>query len=70
MRPVLITSLTVIAAMMPAAIGLGPGVESNRPQDIAEAIARISEQKVMGSGHLPPGDTPSSVTASLGRAAA
>ncbi len=31
MRPVLITSLTVIAAMAPAAIGLGPGVESNRP---------------------------------------
>jgi hydrophobic/amphiphilic exporter-1 (mainly G- bacteria), HAE1 family len=31
MRPVLITSLTVIAAMLPAAIGLGPGVESNRP---------------------------------------
>ena len=31
MRPVLITSLTVIGAMMPAAIGLGPGVESNRP---------------------------------------
>lgn len=31
MRPVLITSLTVIAAMTPAAIGLGPGVESNRP---------------------------------------
>jgi HAE1 family hydrophobic/amphiphilic exporter-1 len=31
MRPVLITSMTVIAAMMPAAIGLGPGVETNRP---------------------------------------
>lgn len=31
LRPVLITSLTVIAAMLPAAIGLGPGVESNRP---------------------------------------
>jgi len=31
MRPVLITSLTVIAAMMPAAIGFGPGVETNRP---------------------------------------
>jgi len=31
MRPVLITSLTVIAAMMPAAVGLGPGVETNRP---------------------------------------
>jgi len=31
MRPVLITSLTIIGAMLPAAIGLGPGVESNRP---------------------------------------
>jgi HAE1 family hydrophobic/amphiphilic exporter-1 len=31
MRPVLITSLTIIAAMLPAAIGLGPGVETNRP---------------------------------------
>jgi HAE1 family hydrophobic/amphiphilic exporter-1 len=31
MRPVLITSMTVIAAMAPAAIGLGPGVETNRP---------------------------------------
>ncbi len=31
MRPVLITSLTIIAAMMPAVIGLGPGVETNRP---------------------------------------
>lgn len=31
MRPVLITSLTVIAAMLPAAIGLGPGVETTRP---------------------------------------
>jgi HAE1 family hydrophobic/amphiphilic exporter-1 len=31
MRPVLITSLTIIGAMLPAAIGLGPGVETNRP---------------------------------------
>jgi len=31
MRPVLITSFTIIGAMMPAAIGLGPGVETNRP---------------------------------------
>jgi HAE1 family hydrophobic/amphiphilic exporter-1 len=31
MRPVLITSLTIIAAMLPAAIGLGPGIETNRP---------------------------------------
>jgi HAE1 family hydrophobic/amphiphilic exporter-1 len=31
MRPVLITSLTVIAAMLPAAVGVGPGIETNRP---------------------------------------
>ena len=31
MRPVLITSFTIIGAMLPAAIGLGPGVETNRP---------------------------------------
>jgi len=31
MRPVLITSLTIIGAMMPAAIGLGPGIETSRP---------------------------------------
>jgi len=31
LRPVLITSLTVIAAMLPAAFGVGPGVETNRP---------------------------------------
>lgn len=31
LRPVLITSLTVIAAMTPAAVGLGPGIETNRP---------------------------------------
>jgi len=31
LRPVLITTLTVIAAMLPAALGVGPGVEANRP---------------------------------------
>jgi len=31
LRPILITTLTVIAAMLPAALGVGPGVEANRP---------------------------------------
>ncbi len=31
LRPVLITSLTIIAAMFPAALGYGPGAETNRP---------------------------------------
>jgi HAE1 family hydrophobic/amphiphilic exporter-1 len=42
MRPVLITSLTVIAAMTPAVIGLGPGVESNRPLALVVVGGMIS----------------------------
>ncbi|MEK7206252.1 MAG: efflux RND transporter permease subunit, partial [Pseudomonadota bacterium] len=42
MRPVLITSLTVIAAMIPAVIGLGPGVESNRPLALVVVGGMIS----------------------------
>jgi HAE1 family hydrophobic/amphiphilic exporter-1 len=42
MRPVLITSLTVIAAMMPAAIGLGPGVETNRPLSLVVMGGMVS----------------------------
>jgi HAE1 family hydrophobic/amphiphilic exporter-1 len=42
MRPVLITSLTVIAAMLPAAIGLGPGVESNRPLSLVVMGGMVS----------------------------
>jgi len=42
MRPVLITSMTVIAAMMPAAIGLGPGVESNRPLSLVVMGGMVS----------------------------
>jgi HAE1 family hydrophobic/amphiphilic exporter-1 len=39
---VLITSLTVIAAMLPAAIGLGPGVETNRPLSLVVMGGMIS----------------------------
>jgi HAE1 family hydrophobic/amphiphilic exporter-1 len=42
MRPVLITSMTVIAAMMPAAIGLGPGVETNRPLSLVVMGGMVS----------------------------
>lgn len=42
MRPVLITSLTVIAAMFPAVVGLGPGVESNRPLALVVVGGMIS----------------------------
>jgi HAE1 family hydrophobic/amphiphilic exporter-1 len=42
MRPVLITSLTIIAAMMPAAIGLGPGVETNRPLSLVVMGGMVS----------------------------
>jgi HAE1 family hydrophobic/amphiphilic exporter-1 len=42
MRPVLITSLTVIAAMLPAAIGLGPGVETNRPLSLVVMGGMVS----------------------------
>ena len=42
MRPVLITSLTVIAAMMPAAIGLGPGVETTRPLSLVVMGGMVS----------------------------
>ncbi len=42
LRPVLITSLTVIAAMLPAVIGLGPGVESNRPLALVVVGGMIS----------------------------
>ena len=35
MRPVLMTSLTIILALLPAAIGLGAGAETNAPLSIA-----------------------------------
>ncbi len=35
LRPVLMTSLTIILALLPAAIGLGAGSETNRPLSVA-----------------------------------
>ncbi|MCC6916658.1 efflux RND transporter permease subunit [Nitrosomonas sp.] len=42
LRPVLMTSLTVILALLPAAMGLGAGAETNRPLSIAVIGGMIS----------------------------
>jgi hypothetical protein len=42
MRPVLMTSATVILALFPAALGLGAGAETNQPLSIAVIGGMIS----------------------------
>ena len=42
LRPVLMTSLTIILALMPAALGLGAGSETNKPLSIAVIGGMIS----------------------------
>jgi HAE1 family hydrophobic/amphiphilic exporter-1 len=42
MRPVLMTSATVILALFPAALGLGAGAETNQPLAIAVIGGMIS----------------------------
>jgi HAE1 family hydrophobic/amphiphilic exporter-1 len=42
MRPVLMTSLTVILALLPAAMGLGAGAETNRPLAVAVIGGMVS----------------------------
>jgi HAE1 family hydrophobic/amphiphilic exporter-1 len=42
MRPVLMTSATVILALTPAALGLGAGAETNQPLSIAVIGGMIS----------------------------
>lgn len=42
LRPVLMTSLTVILALLPAAMGLGAGAETNRPLAIAVIGGMVS----------------------------
>ena len=42
LRPVLMTSLTIILALLPAAIGLGAGSETNKPLSIAVIGGMIS----------------------------
>jgi len=42
MRPVLMTAISMIFGVMPAAIGLGPGAESRRPMAVATAAGMIS----------------------------
>jgi HAE1 family hydrophobic/amphiphilic exporter-1 len=42
MRPVLMTALSMIFGVLPAALGLGPGAESRRPMAIATAAGMLS----------------------------
>ena len=42
LRPVLMTSLTIILALLPAALGLGAGSETNKPLSIAVIGGMIS----------------------------
>ena len=42
MRPVLMTSLTIILALLPAALGLGAGAETNGPLSVAVIGGMIS----------------------------
>ena len=42
MRPVLMTSLTIILALLPAALGLGAGAETNGPMEVAVIGGMIS----------------------------
>jgi HAE1 family hydrophobic/amphiphilic exporter-1 len=42
MRPVLMTSATVILALLPASLGLGAGAETNQPLSIAVIGGMIS----------------------------
>jgi HAE1 family hydrophobic/amphiphilic exporter-1 len=42
MRPVLMTALSMIFGVLPAALGIGPGAESRAPMAIATAAGMFS----------------------------
>jgi HAE1 family hydrophobic/amphiphilic exporter-1 len=42
MRPVLMTAISMIFGVLPAAIGVGPGAESRRPMAVATAAGMLS----------------------------
>ncbi len=42
MRPVLMTALSMIFGVMPAALGLGPGAETRAPMAVATAAGMFS----------------------------
>ena len=42
MRPVLMTALSMIFGVLPAALGIGPGAESRAPMAVATAMGMFS----------------------------
>jgi HAE1 family hydrophobic/amphiphilic exporter-1 len=42
MRPVLMTAISMIFGVLPAAVGIGPGSESRAPMAIATALGMFS----------------------------
>jgi len=42
MRPVLMTAISMIFGVLPAALGIGPGAESRRPMAVATAAGMMS----------------------------
>jgi HAE1 family hydrophobic/amphiphilic exporter-1 len=42
MRPVLMTAISMIFGVLPAAVGIGPGAESRAPMAIATAMGMFS----------------------------
>jgi multidrug efflux pump subunit AcrB len=42
MRPVLMTAISMIFGVLPAAVGVGPGAESRAPMGIATGVGMLS----------------------------
>jgi HAE1 family hydrophobic/amphiphilic exporter-1 len=42
MRPVLMTALSMVFGVLPAALGIGPGAESRAPMAVATAAGMLS----------------------------
>jgi HAE1 family hydrophobic/amphiphilic exporter-1 len=46
MRPVLMTGISMIFGVLPAAIGIGPGAESRRPMGVATGAGMLTSMSL------------------------